>query len=75
MQKLEQENIACRTLHTSHAFHSAMVEPVVERLRSLLDFHRQLNETEIADHLDGDGECIDGCRSRFRQSTGRGIAG
>ena len=35
-KKLEQENIACRRLHTSHAFHSAMVEPVVERLRNLL---------------------------------------
>lgn len=35
-QTLEGENIACRRLHTSHAFHSAMVEPVVERLRALL---------------------------------------
>lgn len=34
---LEQENIASRRLHTSHAFHSAMVEPVVERLRMLLE--------------------------------------
>ena len=33
---LEQQNVASRRLHTSHAFHSAMVEPVVERLRSLL---------------------------------------
>ena len=35
-KKLEQQNIASRKLHTSHAFHSAMVEPVVERLRNLL---------------------------------------
>ena len=34
---LEQENIASRKLNTSHAFHSAMVEPVVERLRMLLE--------------------------------------
>jgi amino acid adenylation domain-containing protein len=34
---LEQENIASRRLHTSHAFHSAMVEPVIERLRTLLE--------------------------------------
>ncbi|HTU50732.1 MAG TPA: amino acid adenylation domain-containing protein [Acidobacteriaceae bacterium] len=33
---LEQQNIASRRLHTSHAFHSAMVAPVVERLRTLL---------------------------------------
>ncbi len=33
---LEKENIASRRLHTSHAFHSAMVEPVMARLRTLL---------------------------------------
>ncbi|MGB6305038.1 MAG: amino acid adenylation domain-containing protein [Acidobacteriaceae bacterium] len=33
---LQRDNIASRRLHTSHAFHSAMVEPVVERLRTLL---------------------------------------
>ena len=35
-KKLEQQSIASRKLHTSHAFHSAMVEPVVERLQNLL---------------------------------------
>ncbi|PAX59717.1 type I polyketide synthase [Brunnivagina elsteri] len=29
-QKLEVEEIACRHLHTSHAFHSPMMEPLVE---------------------------------------------
>ncbi|MES2221037.1 MAG: aminotransferase class III-fold pyridoxal phosphate-dependent enzyme, partial [Acidobacteriota bacterium] len=35
-KKLEQQGVASRKLHTSHAFHSAMVEPVVERLGTLL---------------------------------------
>ncbi len=29
-QQLESEGVACRLLHTSHAFHSPMMEPVVE---------------------------------------------
>lgn len=45
-QTLEGENIACRRLHTSHAFHSAMVEPVVERLRALLG-SMQLDEPKL----------------------------
>ena len=32
-QQLESENIVCRHLHTSHAFHSAMMDPMVEPLR------------------------------------------
>jgi amino acid adenylation domain-containing protein len=43
---LEKENIASRRLHTSHAFHSAMVEPVVERLRALLE-SIPLNEPKL----------------------------
>ena len=39
MQKLEQENIACRRLHTSHAFHSTMVEPVVKQTARPTRFH------------------------------------
>jgi amino acid adenylation domain-containing protein len=31
--QLEAENIVCRHLHTSHAFHSAMMDPMVEPLR------------------------------------------
>ncbi|MFC3715268.1 amino acid adenylation domain-containing protein [Luteimonas soli] len=31
---LEGEDIACRALHTSHAFHSAMMDPVVEQFRA-----------------------------------------
>ena len=45
-KKLEQQNVASRRLHTSHAFHSAMVEPVVEKLRTLLRAIR-LNEPEL----------------------------
>jgi len=31
---LEGQNIVCRHLHTSHAFHSAMMDPIVEPLRA-----------------------------------------
>lgn len=33
---LDQEQIACRTLVTSHAFHSVMMEPVTEPFRELV---------------------------------------
>ena len=33
---LQQRGVVCRHLHTSHAFHSAMVEPIVEPLRERL---------------------------------------
>ncbi|MCA9529981.1 MAG: amino acid adenylation domain-containing protein [Myxococcales bacterium] len=32
---LERRDIACRMLRTSHAFHSAMMDPIVEPLRAL----------------------------------------
>ena len=32
-KQLEEQNIVSRHLHTSHAFHSAMMDPMVERLR------------------------------------------
>jgi malonyl CoA-acyl carrier protein transacylase/thioesterase domain-containing protein/acyl carrier protein len=32
-KQLEADNILCRHLHTSHAFHSAMMDPMVEPLR------------------------------------------
>lgn len=32
-KQLEADNIVCRHLHTSHAFHSAMMDPMVEPLR------------------------------------------
>lgn len=31
---LEGEDVACRALHTSHAFHSAMMDPVVAQFRA-----------------------------------------
>jgi amino acid adenylation domain-containing protein len=35
-RELEAEGVMCRPLHTSHAFHSAMMEPVVEPFAELL---------------------------------------
>jgi amino acid adenylation domain-containing protein len=32
-KQLEAEGVACRRLHTSHAFHSAMMDPIIEPLR------------------------------------------
>ncbi|ASC71030.1 type I polyketide synthase [Halomicronema hongdechloris C2206] len=29
-QKLQEQNISCRRLHTSHAFHSEMMEPILQ---------------------------------------------
>jgi len=34
--QLESEGIACRHLHTSHAFHSSMMDPLVEPYRKLV---------------------------------------
>ncbi|MCC6858462.1 MAG: amino acid adenylation domain-containing protein [Bryobacterales bacterium] len=33
-RKLENENTACRLLHTSHAFHSAMMDPILEEFEA-----------------------------------------
>ena len=35
-QMLQTRGVVCRHLHTSHAFHSSMVEPIVEPLRERL---------------------------------------
>ena len=34
--QLESDGIACRHLHTSHAFHSSMMDPIVDRYRELV---------------------------------------
>ena len=34
--ELESKGIICRLLHTSHAFHSAMMDPIVEPLRAAI---------------------------------------
>ena len=33
-ESLKGQGIVCRNLHTSHAFHSAMMDPIVELLRA-----------------------------------------
>ncbi len=33
-QSLEEQGVVCRPLHTSHAFHSAMMDPMLEPLRA-----------------------------------------
>jgi non-ribosomal peptide synthase protein (TIGR01720 family) len=35
-QQLSAEGVACRSLHTSHAFHSSMVEPILEPFKAQL---------------------------------------
>jgi acyl transferase domain-containing protein len=35
-QKLSKESIACRRLHTSHAFHSAMMEPILDEFAEVV---------------------------------------
>ena len=35
-EQLEAQGIVCHHLHTSHAFHSAMVEPIIEPLREAI---------------------------------------
>lgn len=34
--QLEAEQVVCRFLHTSHAFHSAMMDPIIEPLRQAI---------------------------------------
>ncbi len=34
--QLEAQNIVCRHLHTSHAFHSAMMDPIIDPLRDAI---------------------------------------
>ncbi|HEX9733567.1 MAG TPA: amino acid adenylation domain-containing protein [Thermoanaerobaculia bacterium] len=36
-ERLEEEGLTCRLLHTSHAFHSAMMEPVSEPFAAALE--------------------------------------
>lgn len=38
--ELEADGIACRLLHTSHAFHSAMMDPVLDAFRAEVAFIR-----------------------------------
>jgi amino acid adenylation domain-containing protein len=36
-RRIEAENIVCQPLHTSHAFHSAMMDPIIEPLREAIE--------------------------------------
>src|SRR5262249_32830871 len=42
---LQARNVVCRYLHTSHAFHSRMVEPIVGPLRERLETLRLMPPT------------------------------
>ena len=35
-KQLESQDVVCRHLHTSHAFHSAMIDPIIEPLRETI---------------------------------------
>ena len=35
-KQLDEQDIVCKTLHTSHAFHSSMMEPIVEPYREFV---------------------------------------
>ena len=45
-QQLTQLDIACKRLHTSHAFHSAMMEPVLDEFRQIVS-QIKMNSPEI----------------------------
>ena len=45
-QQLAQLDTACKSLHTSHAFHSAMMEPVLDEFRQIVS-RIKMNSPEI----------------------------
>ena len=45
-QELEKKEVACQRLHTSHAFHSKMMEPILEPFRRVVS-RIQLREPQV----------------------------
>jgi len=45
-QELEKQELACQRLHTSHAFHSKMMEPILEPFRQVVS-RIQLREPQV----------------------------
>ncbi|MGI2908927.1 SDR family oxidoreductase [Tolypothrix sp. VBCCA 56010] len=45
-QQLQEKGVACRQLHTSHAFHSQMMEPIIQPFTQLLQLVK-LNPPQI----------------------------
>jgi acyl transferase domain-containing protein len=62
-KSLQARNVVSRRLHTSHAFHSAMVDPVVEPLR------RQLQEIKLSPAAIPYVSCVTGDWIRPEQAT------
>jgi acyl transferase domain-containing protein/long-subunit acyl-CoA synthetase (AMP-forming) len=53
-KQLTQQDLICHRLHTSHAFHSAMVEPVLERFADLVaKTNPQPPQTPLISNLTG----------------------
>lgn len=40
VDKLNKQNITCTTLQTSHAFHSSMLDPILDEFRALVQQHK-----------------------------------
>lgn len=54
-KELSEQNVICHRLHTSHAFHSSMVEPVLDRFAELVaQANPQPPRTPVISNLTGD---------------------
>ncbi len=73
-KQLEAKDIVCRQLHTSHAFHSAMMDPMVEPLREAVA-KIQLRAPVEALCLDRHGTPDYGCRNHRSRLLGPSCAG
>jgi amino acid adenylation domain-containing protein len=62
-RRLDEENIACTRLRTSHAFHSAMVEPMLEQ------FAAEVREVELREPSIPLMSCVTGTWMQPGQST------
>lgn len=62
-EQLEKDSIACRLLQTSHAFHSAMIEPILPKFIELME-KTQLNAPSIPYLSTLTGQWIDESETR-----------